>query len=75
LDWMNFIRILKESNFSLTSHGVWNGGMKFSFPMEMLAFLHEMEEIKHRLRTLGNFFLHVAYSLCPSLYVARETRM
>jgi hypothetical protein len=47
LDWMNFIRILKESNFSLTSHGVWNGGMKFSFPMEMLAFLHEMKEIKH----------------------------
>jgi hypothetical protein len=35
--------------------------MKFSFPMEMLAFLHEMKEIKHWLRTLGNIFLHVAY--------------
>jgi hypothetical protein len=37
------------------SHGVWNGGMKFSFPMERLAFLHETQEIKHPLQYLGKF--------------------
>ena len=45
LDLRNFIRISHESNsyVLLTSHSVWNGGMKFSSPMEILAFLHEME--------------------------------
>jgi hypothetical protein len=57
LDWRNFIGISKESNsyVLLTSHGVWNGGMKFSFPMERLAFLHEMEEIKHHSKLLEIF--------------------
>jgi len=57
LNWRNFIEITKESNsyVLLTSHVVWNRGMKFFFPMKSLAFLYEMEEIKHPLQALGNF--------------------
>ena len=52
LDWRNFIGISKKSNsyVLLTSHGVWNREMKFSFSMERLAFLHGMEKIKHPLQ-------------------------
>ena len=40
LDQRIFIEISKEPYFyvSLTTHGVWNGGMKFSFPIKWLAF-------------------------------------
>jgi hypothetical protein len=50
--------ISKEFNsyvLLITSYGVWNGGTKFSFPMERLAFLYEMEEIKYPLQALGKF--------------------
>ena len=47
--WIRGISKTSNSCVLLRSHAVWMGGMKFSFSMESLAFLHEMEEIKHPL--------------------------
>ena len=43
LEWSLFTEMSKDclSCVLLMSYGVWIGGMKFSFPMERLAFLHE----------------------------------